>query len=538
MDFLATIWQNLQADEDLPALTEIRDGRLVPVARREVREEVGRCLGLLRSLGVGPGDRVAFIGANSARWVAIHLALLAAEAVAVPVYHRLADAEMLEIIRDSGAALVLVEDGELLERLRHDHGPRMVSFCGVSEFKAEPVRLPEGERLVSIIYTSGSTGQPKGVLIHASNLHYLCEQARDLFLRMAPMPAPELRIIQFFPFAFLSAQAVMWNQLYCGANLYLANGIANLAGDCALVRPHAFFAVPLLLERIKAAVEARLHASARAWWLYRWAQRGHGRLASTGRHPWYGPLLGWLVLRPIRRRLGRDLRFIVCGTAPLRADVLDWFRMLGIEIFQAYGLTETTGLVSADWPPATPGSVGLPLAGCEVRVDGQGEILCRGPNIFRGYWNRPGTAVQADGWFHTGDLGRLDAQGRLFIEGRCKNLLVLSSGHNVGPEPVEAELLAAFGEAEHAIVVGHGRPFLCAILICGREIADLPARLDAFNHGRAHYRKIHRVLRSSQCLSMDNGLLTATAKLKRAAVERHFAREIEGLYGVEPWPSS
>jgi long-chain acyl-CoA synthetase len=209
------------------------------------------------------------------------------------------------------------------------------------------------------------------------------------------------------------------------------------------------------------------------------------------------------------------------------------FQMIGIPVYQVYGLTETTAIVSIDKPDAVRlGHVGYPVQGCDVRISGEGELLCRGPNIFAGYWRKPGATAEVlkDGWFHTGDQVERDANGNLRIIGRLKDLVIPESGHNVAPAKIEQRLLDVCPGIQQAVVVGHGRPFLTAIVTGAVAPDELNPAIEQVNGGVPHYMRVRKVYRASEPFSVENGLLTANQKLRRGAIEAHYRAAIEELY--------
>jgi long-chain acyl-CoA synthetase len=223
----------------------------------------------------------------------------------------------------------------------------------------------------------------------------------------------------------------------------------------------------------------------------------------------------------------------VCGSAPLSEETQRWFEMLGIPVYQVYGLTETTAIVTVDdTSHVTPGRVGRAIDGCEIATSEHGELLCRGPNVFRGYWNKPEAtaAVLRDGWFHTGDQVDLDARGNVKIIGRVKEVLVPESGHNVAPAPLEQRVLEASTGIEHALVVGHGRPYLTAIVSGKVTPPELERVLDTVNASLPHYMRLRRMVCAPEPFSIENGLLTANQKLKRKAIEERYRDAIEQMY--------
>jgi long-chain acyl-CoA synthetase len=252
------------------------------------------------------------------------------------------------------------------------------------------------------------------------------------------------------------------------------------------------------------------------------------------------------VLFPaIRKNVGPNLKALICGSAPLSTETQLFFVMLGIPVLQVYGLTETTAICTMDDPRHfEPGRVGQAIPGVEMTLAESGEILVRGPNIFPGYWQRPAETAKSleGGWFHTGDLGEVDTSGNWQITGRLKNLIILNSGHNIAPEPLEESLAARLPQAQQIVLVGNQRSFLAALVTASGSNGipkDLSAEhiqsvLDAVNGGLPHYKQIRAFHVLSEALSPENGLLTANGKLKRDAISARFAAEIESLYQKKP----
>jgi long-chain acyl-CoA synthetase len=241
-----------------------------------------------------------------------------------------------------------------------------------------------------------------------------------------------------------------------------------------------------------------------------------------------------LIFARVREQIGPDLSCLICGSAPLAEETQAWFELIELPVYQVYGLTETTAIVSMDRPRAArPGKVGHPIDACEVKLGEGDELLVRGPNVFAGYWNKPeatSDAFTSDGWFRTGDQARIDEHGRLEIVGRVKNILVPESGHNVAPEPIEQRLLERIPGLTQAVVIGHGRPYLTAILAGELDRSEASRGIDAINDELPHYRRIRAFHLSDELFSVENGLLTANQKLRRAAIESHYADAIRRLY--------
>ena len=241
-----------------------------------------------------------------------------------------------------------------------------------------------------------------------------------------------------------------------------------------------------------------------------------------------------LIFRKIRERFGPHLRALICGSAPLAPDTQQFFLMFGIPVLQAYGLTETTGICTLDDPgvPVEPGYVGSVIAGIEMKLAENEEIVVRGPHIFSGYWNRPEETARVlqDGWFHTGDQGEVNVRGNWRISGRIKNLIILNSGHNIAPEPIEGKIAQLLPSAQQVVVVGNGRGYLCALVTGAIESAAIQAALDVVNPELPHYRQVRKFTIICDVFSPENGLLTANGKLRRDAINARYASEINAMY--------
>jgi long-chain acyl-CoA synthetase len=231
--------------------------------------------------------------------------------------------------------------------------------------------------------------------------------------------------------------------------------------------------------------------------------------------------------------LGKNLKALISGSAPLRLETQLYFAMLGIPVLQVYGLTETTAICTLDDPEQVePGRVGPAIPGIEMKLAENDEIIVRGANIFPGYWNRPEDTAQAlrDGWFHTGDQGEVNSSGNWRIIGRIKNLIILGSGHNVAPEPIEDALVGRIAGAQQVVVVGNGRGYLSAIVTGAVAAEKVQEAIEDVNGQLPHYKQVHAFHIRSEPFSMENGLLTANGKLKRDLIAAELRDEIENLY--------
>jgi len=241
-----------------------------------------------------------------------------------------------------------------------------------------------------------------------------------------------------------------------------------------------------------------------------------------------------LIFSRIRARFGAHLRGLICGSAPLAPETQDFFAMLGIPIWQVYGLTETCGICTMDDPRISPepGRVGQAVPGIEMTVGENDEIVVRGPNIFPGYWNRPEETARVlkNGAFHTGDQGEVNSRGNWRISGRIKNLIILNSGHNIAPEPIEDKITHLMPGAQQTVVVGNGRGYLCALVTGAVDAKTAQAALDQVNTELPHYRQVRNFTILGDAFTPESGLLTVNGKLKRDAISARYREEIEQMY--------
>jgi long-chain acyl-CoA synthetase len=541
VSFVDAILERCASAGSRPVLYEVRGPELVATSGRELLSSVARVRGFLRSAGVGPGDRVALLGPNSVQWAAIDLAVIAEGAICVPLYARQDPEQLAGMLRDSEPKLLCAAD----DRLAAAIAAAWPEHCRIAEYAealaAAPAdstrREPVVERPVTIIYTSGTSGEPKGVVLGVANIeHMLRVTVRELG-KMAGKGRSEDRVFHYLPFCFAGSRIMLWSQLERGNPLMMSTNLDALQQELQTAAPHYCLNVPALLERIRNGVSQRLRTmGGPAFALYTrsvaaYARRAKGELDLGDR---LALLLAQRVLFPrIKRLIGPNLEFLACGSAPLSEDTQRWFQMLGIPVYQVYGLTETTAIITIDdTTHVVPGRVGHVIDGCELRIGEQGELLCRGPNVFSGYWNRPAASAEVlrDGWLHTGDQAELDDTGNLKIIGRVKEVLVPESGHNVAPGPLEQRLVEVSDGVVQALVVGHGRPYLTAVVTGEAAGEELERAREQLNASLPHYMRVRKLYRAPEPFTPENGLLTANQKLKRKAIEERYRDAIEQMY--------
>ncbi len=545
-NFLETILAQLKRADGRVVLREVRGDQFVSVTGRELLDQVQLVRTFLRSSGIQTGDRCALLAANSIRWAAVHLGLVAEGAIVVPLYSRQSPAELAGMMKDCQPRLIFVGEAALGEGVAQawPEAPRRVLFDEVLHQAALQTRLPDEPNprqdsdIVSIIYTSGTSGEPKGVCLNAGNLtHMLSCTTERLDQLMGATHEPD-RVFHYLPFNFAASTILLLSCLTRESVLTLSTDLNKLSDEILLASPNYFLNVPTLLERVRRAVEEAiakrpafirsLFAKARSAWQRQHAGRGRALDAF-----WLALGRG-LIFRKIRERFGPNLRALICGSAPLAPETQQFFLMLGIPVLQAYGLTETTGICTLDDPrvPAEPGYVGSVISGIEMKLGENEEIVLRGPHIFPGYWNQPEETARVlrDGWFHTGDQGEVNVRGNWRISGRIKNLIILNSGHNIAPEPIEEKIARMLPGAQQVVVVGNRRGYLCALLTGAVESAAVQAALDAVNPELPHYRQVRNFKVITDEFTPESGLLTAMGKIRRDAINARYASEINAMY--------
>ena len=557
-----------------------------PWAWQAVAAEVGRWQAALRREGLAPGDRVAVLMRNRLEWVLFDLAALASGLVVVPLYYNDRAENIAYVLRDAGVRLLLLEDAAQWRPLAGalEAGgelQRVVSLAAAgaeAPLPATPLAdwLPAEaahfqadhgpDDLATIVYTSGTTGRPKGVMLSHRNI--LANAYSGL---QAIMIYPWDRFLSFLPLSHMLERTVgYYLPIMCGASVAFCRGIPQLAEDLVQVRPSGLISVPRIFERSHARILEQLRTRGlAARGLFRlavhlgWRRFEHAQ-GRAGGSPLLAlwPLLDRLVASKVRARLGGRLRCVICGGAPLPFPVARSFIALGLPLQQGYGLTEASPVVSVNtFERNDPRSVGLPLPGVEVKIGEDQELLVRGDNVMRGYWNNhlaTYKTIDRDGWLHTGDQARIE-DGYIYITGRLKEILVLANGEKL--PPVDLEMAITEDPLfEQVLVIGDGRPFLSAIAVLDRaqwqtlarglgldpeDPASLEAeavhqvlleriapRLEAF----PGYANIYRVTATLEPWTVENELLTPTLKPRRKQILARYAEAIERMYAGHGGP--
>jgi len=550
-NFLEAIFAQLQRGAGRVVLREIHGEQFVSVTGRELLEQIREVRAYLRVAGLRPGDRCGLLAPNSIHWAAFDLALMAEGLIVVPLYSRQSPAELAAMINDSGPKLLFVSDaalGDAAIQACAGGAPRRVLFDEVLQQSAPAESIPDAPNplgdsdIVAIIYTSGTSGEPKGACITTANLTHMLSCTTERLDQLMGQTCEPDRVFQYAPFNFAASWILLLSCLSRESVLTLSTDLAKLPDEIRLSAPHYFLNVPTLLERVRRGVEdalskraapiRSLYAKAREAW-----QRQNASRASAADALWLA-LGRKLIFSKIKDRFGPHLRALICGSAPLAPETQQFFLMIGIPVLQAYGLTETTAICTLDDPrlQAEPGYVGQPIRGIEMKTVDNEEIVVRGPHVFAGYWNRPEETARVlhDGWFHTGDRGEVNLRGNWRIIGRIKNLIILNSGHNVPPEPIEDKIAQHLPAAQHVVIVGNGRGYLCALIAGPVEAQAVQSALDAVNPTLPHYRQIRNFALIRDPLTAETGLLTAMGKLRRDAINARFASEINSMYDRKP----
>jgi long-chain acyl-CoA synthetase len=545
MTFLEQIFASLEKHGDVVVLQELREGRILPVTARQLLDQVLAGRAYLRRLRLKKGDRCALLAHNSTQWVAMDLAIMAEGLTVVPLYARQAASELVAMMKDCSPALICCGDQALADAIVEEWPEAPPNFSLAQVFATPRAPLPDlslavdQDNVLTIIYTSGTSGEAKGVMLNAGNITHMIGCTSGCLDQLMKRGFGQDSVFHYLPFCFAGSWIMLLTCLLRGSRLTLNTDLGKLASDMRTSAPEYFLNVPALLERMRKAVDEQLWQSGGLpWKIYSkakgaWARRQDGQ-SRTGDGVWLG-LARQAVFPTIRKKMiGRKLRALICGSAPLSVETQLYYSMLGIPVLQVYGLTETTAICTMDDPDGSvvPGRVGPAIAEVEMKLGANEEILVRGPNIFPGYWNRPEETAKVlrDDWFHTGDQGNVDAAGNWKIIGRIKSLIILGSGHNVAPEPIEDDILRSLPGASQVVLVGNARGYLAALITGKVSGENVQAALDTVNPSLPHYKQVRAFHIVGDPFTIESGLLTANGKLKRDLIAQRFAGEIDELY--------
>lgn len=544
--FLGEIFSQLRAAGDTRILAEIRDGQVTALTGNGLLELVRKARTFIAARQLPKGDRCALLAPNSIRWLAMDLALMAEGLIVVPLYARQAPAELIAMMKDSTPSLLCCGDAMLRDSITQnwaDAPPGYLFdevFAGVDDIQLERLQVGKNDP-VTIIYTSGTSGEAKGVVLTAANVTFMLERTSQRLAGLMSDSTTQDRIFHYLPFTFAASWIAMLTFLLRRSLVTINMDLASLATDLRTVAPDYCLNVPQLLERMRRAVDGQLwqtggivlaiYSRAKGAWVRR--QDSEAR-SGDAFWLWLATLLVFPAIR--KKMIGKNLKALICGSAPLSSETQLYFMMLGIRVLQVYGLTETTAICTMDDPDRVEvGRVGPAISGMEMKLGENDEIIVRGPNVFPGYWNRPEQTAQVmrDGWFHTGDQGEINVVGNWRIAGRIKNLIVLGSGHKISPESIETAIAKTLPEAQQVVLVGNGRGYLSAIVTGKVEPEEVQRALDAVNAEMPHYKQVRAFVILGDAFTIESGMLTVNGKLKRDAIAARLKNEIEEMYGVK-----
>src|SRR5580700_7285126 len=546
MSFPEDIFEALRVAADTRILAEIREGHVTGVTGSELLELVRGARTFVASKRLKKGERCGLLAANSIRWVAMDLALMAEGLIVVPLYSRQAPGELVAMMKDCTPAMVFCGDAGLRDGIAQAWTAAPVQFlfdevfAGVDGVELEQPRVGTNDP-VTIIYTSGTSGEAKGVVLTAANVGFMLGCTSPRLDALMGGRSGQDRIFHYLPLSFCASWIATLTFLLRGSLVTLNTDLTKLPTDMPATAPDYFLNVPQLLERMRRGVDEQIaqkggvahaiYSRAKAAWLRKKEQK-----SQLGDAVWLG-IATSVIFPTIRKKIvGGNLKALICGSAPLIPETQDYFAMLGIAVLQVYGLTETTGICTMDDPNhVAPGRVGPAIPGIEMRLSDSDEIIVRGPNVFPGYWNQPQQTAEVlrDGWFRTGDQGEMDGSGNWRIVGRIKNLIVLGSGHKIALETIEEEIARNLPGAQQVVMVGNGRGYLSAIVTGNVSGEQVQAALHAVNHDLPHYKQVRAFHLRQEPFSIDNGMLTANGKLKRDLISARMKDEIEDMYRVK-----
>ncbi len=568
-----------------------------PISHHEVLERVRRVARGLRLAGIERGDRVAILSENRPEWAIADYACLTAGLTDVPLYPTLPADQIAYILRDSGAVAIFVSNAEQAAKIGsiRAENPRLrlvITFesvaagadltmqalekSGAEGETAETIAAHRGEAdevepddLATLIYTSGTTGPPKGVMLTHDNIHSNVAGTREKI----PLSGTDVSL-SFLPLSHIFQRMGDYMMFHTGTAIAYAENIDRVPVNMQEVRPTIVLSVPRLYEKMYARVlQNAVSSGALKKRIFFWGRGVADRWADVklagGKPGWalskqYG-LAQKLVFSKIKERTGGRMRYFVSGGAPLAPEINKFFYSVGLTILEGYGLTETSPVITVNTPNAFRiGTVGPPIAGSEIEIGPDGEILTRGPGVMKGYYNNPiatADAIDSNGWFHTGDIGELRG-GFLAITDRKKDIIVTAGGKNIAPQPIE-NLVKSNRFVTQAVMIGDRRKFPSILVVPNFEQLEDWARkrnimwtdraqliatpgvqtkmeeevMSKLN-GLAHFETPKKVALLEHDFSLERGELTPTQKVKRRVVDQHYKELIDKLYAEDNRPAA
>ena len=576
----------LEHDLDAAMLTRDQNGAYQKISSREIGRRAANTAAVLHTWGVRQGERVALLSENRPQWAIADFATLLLGAVNVPIYPTLTAEQTAYILRDSGARVAFLSTALQLDKVIAIKNQTAIEKIVVmdavqsadpaSVFSMDSIMLnghtplsnveqpASPSQLATIIYTSGTTGTPKGVMLTHGNLASNILGSTETFRW-----SQQQGYVSFLPLSHVTARHVDYVMLALGVGISYCPVIDDLHKMLREVRPHNFVSVPRVYEKIRQEAERRAGTGLKKA-VFDWAfgvGRSHREEIVAGKQPasltWQ--LANAMVFSKIRAALGGDADCCISGGAPLALDLAQWYADAGIRIFEGYGLTETSPVISVNTAQdCRLGTVGKPLPNVDCKIAVDGELLVRGPSGTSGYWNMPAETAAAfeDGWFKTGDIAHLDADGFLSITDRKKDLIKTSGGKFIAPQPIE-NLLKSNVLVAHAAVIGEQRKYVAVIIAPHFPLLEDWAHANAvlfsshqelvahpkvkalydgivagLNSKLARFETLKRVILVPDEFSIATGELTPSLKLKRRVVEKKYAALIDDMYLHTPKPET
>lgn len=564
---------------DQAAVYQRRQGGWFPIPYSTLEKRVLFLAAGLTDLGIREGESLGLIAPSSPDWVTIDLAIQLAGGVTVPIFKRISEESLTHEIEDSGMRYIFVGNDEELGKVTSCGGkhlehiitfgfdPREHHFYealfqrGKSYIDQHPdyyerrLKAQKGDNLATIIYTSGSTGLPKGVMLSQANIVSQVHGSAERF----PLRHTEDTALSTLPLAHIFERMVVYFYFSQGVNIYFVDDPKKVGDQIREVRPTVMTVVPRLLEKVY--MKMREKAETGKGIKKRLALAAFARAESKDEtEPFSGIkdlIYQGAVYKKLREALGGRLRLVISGAAAMPPAIGRFFMNIGMPLYEGYGMTEASPVIAANKPGANKlGTVGLPFPNVEVQVSEEGEILARGPNVMRGYHNRPDATAETlkEGWLHTGDLGSLDRDGYLTVSGRKKELFKKSTGEYVPPAPIE-QALGRIAWVDSAVVIADGRTFASALLFPDPEALQREKKrlgfekqsddefvrnprfmdtvqevVDGMNRHLHHCENVERFRIVAEPLTIDKGELTPTMKIRRHIVEEKYRDLIEEIY--------
>ena len=572
-----------------------KDGRYHSMTYNELNHKVISLSLVLINFGINAGDNVALLSENRPEWVISDLGIISAGAVNVPIYPTLNINQIKYILNDCQAKAIIVSTMQQAEKilqieedlpdLRHmivmdDDVP--IRYCnklkvikfkelfelsnkvdhGIAQERSYRIHNIREDDVASIVYTSGTTGEPKGVML--TNKNFISDA---LSVVKIVNLTPDYKELSFLPLAHALERVVYYCILFTGCSIAYAESINKVSDNLKEVKPSIIVSVPRLFEKVYKKIFAEVNKSSKLKQKLFYSglelSKKYHELKSGNESIPMDLLLKYkfvdtLIFSAIRKEIGSNLRLIVSGGAPLKNEIAEFFSLIGLNISTGYGLTETSPVLTVNPPLALRhGTVGPAIDGVELKIAEDGEILAKGPNLMKGYYNKPeqtAEVIDADGWFHTGDIGHLDENGYLIITDRKKDLIVTSNGKKIPPQPLENKLKEC-NYIEQVVVIGDNRPYMTALVVTDPVTVKEYAKENSIEYRSyeelikndliyklietdikelckdfSKFEQIKKFNILEKELSVDNDELTPTLKYRRKIISKKYADVINSMY--------